>query len=158
MIKIYNKIYPDFRFRRGDETFFVYALKTFHGYIFKRYEYLTNTFGYVPLILSVESGKLDGVRQKHSYCLLKKKIYSGRFTTDAFAGFFKEKVLNSKVGLVDQKTYSKKTAANSELNLQHSYCISNLNNIFLDKGTEDITSELEKNPYLSFSRKKNKEG
>lgn len=134
--KIYNKVYPDFRYRRGDDTLFIYALKTFHGYLFNKYEYLTNTFGYVPLTLSVESGKLDGNRDKHSYVLCKKKIYSARFTTDAFAGFFKEKVLRSKVGLIDQQSFGGKTATNSELNSEHSYCISKLNKVFADEEAE----------------------
>ena len=74
----------------------------------------------------VESGTQDGQIKKNRYFLMSKKIYSRRFSTDCFSEFFREKALQSKVGINDLEEYKTERATFEELKKQNSYFITDL--------------------------------
>ena len=55
-----------------------------------------------------------------------KKVYSKRFSTDAFSDFFTVKALRSPVGLDDMPEYKTERATFEELNQQNSYFVNDL--------------------------------
>ena len=73
-------------------------------------------------------GTLSGDVEKHSYYLSNKKIYSKRFSTDAFSDYFAQKTMRSEFGLNDLPEYDSERATFEELKQQNSYFINELIN------------------------------
>ena len=72
---------------------------------------------------------LDGSEQpigNKKYYLIKQKIYSQRFVTDAYSGTNNKRFDSSEYGLNDLPTYDCETANQNEFLLQNSYLINNL--------------------------------
>lgn len=88
-----------------------------------------NIFGYYPVKIETEKGTLDGVRDEHEYYYMVKKIYSRRFATDGFSGFYFNKTIKSKYGLKDMPCYENIHATSAELEQQNSYFVSDLTRI-----------------------------
>lgn len=125
--KGFEKRYSKYRYDRGDYTLPMYL---YHGIIAKLMRYqkrVYNTFGYFKIDLNVENGTQDGkVKEKHYY-LSSKKIYSKRFSTDCFSGFFTEKALRSTVGINDLDEFKTEKATFAEMEKQNSYFFNDLN-------------------------------
>ena len=85
--------------------------------------------------LQVEKGTQDGMVKESNYFLMPKKIYSRRFSTDAFAEYFNEKALRSALGIEDLQSYETEKATMEELKQQNSYWINDLEKI--QKGEEE---------------------
>lgn len=122
----FNNRYYKYRFYRSDNILFMYLYKKifskFHHYITR----LRNTFGYHRLVLESEKGTLDGKFEESYYYLSKKKIYSKRFSTDAFKDIFANLSKLSSFGLEDVPEYICGCAFINELKAQNSYFISDL--------------------------------
>jgi len=104
----------------------------YHGLIAKLVGYqkrIYNTFGYCKVNLNVENGTQDGKIEKKHYYLSSKKIYSKRFSTDCFSGFFTEKALRSTVGINDLDDFKTEKATFAEMEKQNSYFFNDLNNM-----------------------------
>ena len=69
---------------------------------------------------------MDGEKTEHQYYLSSKKIYSERFATDCFRGYFEKRSRGCKVGLDDLKSYETTRATMDELHGQHSYFIGDM--------------------------------
>ena len=78
--------------------------------------------------IQVESGTLDGELTDKAYYLDNKRIYSDRFSTDCFSGFFETKALRSKIGIDDLEEYKTSKATLEELKKQNSYFVAELVN------------------------------
>lgn len=122
----FMRLYYDFRYRRGDNTLFVYLLKSVVGWIYKRNERLYNRFGYSMLSIEKERGTQDGKMEKKRYYLADYKIYRDRFSTDCFSDYFNDLALKTKVGLRDYLEYRTSKASVEELKAQNSYFINGL--------------------------------
>ena len=120
------RLYYDFRFRRGDNTLWVYILKSITAWIWKRHIKIYNRYGYSILKIEKERGTMDGKKEKKKYYLMNAKIYANRFSTDCFSDYFNELAKKSKVGLKDYLEYATEKASVEELKMQNSYFISNL--------------------------------
>lgn len=132
--------YTEYRFRRGDNTLFMHLYKNIFAAVNNYHEKITNTFGYLTLTEESEAGTKKWGTNQIKYYLLKKKIYSARFSSDAFSGFFEYKALKSKVGINDQARYSGKTATISELNKQGSFFVGeSINSFFGTQSNENPT-------------------
>jgi hypothetical protein len=119
-------IYYDFRFRRGDNTLFVYLLKKIASALFKYNLKNYNSYGYSTLIIEKEKGTMDGKIEKKKYFLMNKKIYSQRFSTDCFSDYFNDLGRRTCIGLDDYYEYQTERATIEELRLQNSYFINSL--------------------------------
>ena len=69
-------LYYDFRYRRGDNTLLVYALKCIVSKIYAHNERIYNRFGYCALSLERERGTRDGKPKKKKYYLSNYKNYT----------------------------------------------------------------------------------
>lgn len=123
----FEKRYKNYRHDRGDYTLPMYL---YHGFIAKLMRYqkrVYNTFGYCKVDLNVENGTQDGKIEKKHYYLSSKKIYSKRFSTDCFSGFFTEKALRSTVGIDDLDEFKTEKATFDEMKKENSYFFNDLN-------------------------------
>ena len=122
----FSKLYYDYRFIRSDNTLCMWLLKSAVSKIQHYYTGIYNTFGYHALQVEVERGTQDGTVQTGKYYISNKKVYSKRFSTDAFSDFFTVKALRSPVGLDDMPEYKTERATFEELNQQNSYFVNDL--------------------------------
>ena len=128
VINRFNKFYYNYRFRRSDNSLFLYLYKKVAYVISSTYRKIVNTFGYFVSDLQVEAGTQDGLLSDKKYYLMFKKIYSKRFSTDCFSDFFNEKNLKSPIGIDDLEEYQTEKATFEELQKQNSYFINDLIN------------------------------
>lgn len=126
MFKWFIKIYYDFRFRRGDNTLFIYALKTVTNWIYQRNLCIYNKFGYSTVFVDKEQGTMSGKKRRERYNLMNYKIYKQRFSTDCFSDYFNDMAKKARVGLNDYVAYATEKASVDELKQQHSYFINTL--------------------------------
>lgn len=136
--KRFTKWYEDFRYRRGDNTLVSHFLKWLTSAESQHYERIYNTFSYKRVSVKMQNGSLEGECKARKYYIMPKKIYSKRFSTDAYADFFYEKAIRSEVGIEDLEEYESERATLRELEAQHSYFIGNLmKNFELDDKPQD---------------------
>ena len=121
-------LYLKYRFVRGDNTLLMYILKKLIAKLQKYYKDTYNLFGYNVLKVQVESGTQDGELDDKVYYLDNKRIYSDRFSTDAFSDFFNTKALRSSIGIEDLEEYESSKATLEELQMQNSYFVADLMN------------------------------
>ena len=134
----FAKWYEDFRYRRGDNTLVSHFLKWLAAAESRHYERIYNTFSYKRVSVKMQNGSLEGESKERKYYIMPKKIYSKRFSTDAYADFFYEKAIRSEVGIEDLEEYESERATLPELEAQHSYFIGNLmKNFELDDKPQD---------------------
>lgn len=121
-----SNIYSNYRYYRGDNTLFMYLLKSIWSKYSHYYERLKNVFSYHKLILSSQKGTLDGTVGSSKYYISHKKIYSKRFATDAFNDYFMQKSILSEIGLNDIPEFESESATLEELASENSYFIREL--------------------------------
>lgn len=122
------KFYTKYRFVRGDNTLIMHVLKKAASKLQNYYSNTYNLFGYKKQRLGVECGTLDGEILEKVYYLDFKRIYSDRYSSDCYAGFFESKALRSKLGIDDFETYRTTRATMDELKMQNSYFVADLIN------------------------------
>ncbi len=112
---------------RSDKTLLKYLLNkvsyAINSYLTKRH----NTFDFKMIEVDVDNG-IDCKKQK--YFLMKKKIYSRRYSTNCYSAFFEEKYMQSSSGFIDLKNFGFYKANIKELVSMNSYFIEDLNKIF----------------------------
>ena len=82
------------------------------------YENNNNFYGYYTLKCNVV---VNGRNKLYKYYLSKKKIHSGKFSTDTHASVFENLALKSGKGFVDFVEYGSLRQTEEELAAQHSY-------------------------------------
>lgn len=110
----------DYRIRRSDNTLFLYIIHNLVSKMKHYHDNILNQFGFYQLDMSIEKGTQDGILSESKYFLQRKKIFSDRYSTDAYKEFFRIKVLYSLYGLDDIPTYKSKTATFVEMSMQNS--------------------------------------
>lgn len=119
-----------FRHNRSDSTLILYLVRTvasiFNRYMLRR----MNIFGTKVLDLEVKDGSSEmAIPRKQKYFLMSKKIFSGRYTSDAYKDYFDDKFRQSSYGFVDVPSYENVTASASEFRLQNSYFLMTLDEL-----------------------------
>jgi hypothetical protein len=133
LISKYRNLYYQYRFNRSDNTLLIYLLKSLVSKFNKHYLYLDNTFSYYTLSLEYSKYGSSTSLEEAKYYLQTKKIYSNRFSTDAFSDYFKIKTSLSSLGLSDLEEYRNTRASLDELSNQNSYFIDKLLDNLEDK-------------------------
>ena len=126
VIRKFSNSYYNYRFSRGDNTLRMYLYHGLASMVWKYQKRIYNTFGYYKLKLQVESGRQNGEIKESNYYLMCKKIYSKRFSTDCFSGFFHEKALRSELGLNDLEEFASEKASFEEMMMENSYFFNDL--------------------------------
>ncbi|MBQ6980016.1 MAG: hypothetical protein IJQ07_05165 [Clostridia bacterium] len=129
----FTDLYYRYRYSRGDNTLFMYLLKKITSKVQRYYTGIYNRFGYCGLTVQVESGTQDGEIYEHIFYISFMKIYSDRFATDCFSGFYDVKALRSMLGLDDIPEYETEKASINELKAQNSYFVNDLIRGFIEE-------------------------
>lgn len=131
--KWFTGFYTRYRFNRGDNTLFMYLLKSLVSTLERHYSKTYNLFGYQIATVALEDGTMDGESKLGKYFLCSKKIYSNRFSTDAFSDVFEKRALKSPVGLGDVPAYRCRKAQVDEMASENSYFFEKLLQLMHDK-------------------------
>lgn len=142
--KVYKKFVPKFRYFREDSSFIFYIISNFLTHIIRSYNFKMNTYGYSVVNLSKVEDSLNSDDLK--YFRINKKIFSSRYCTDAFSGFFDKKSSLNNSGLDDIPVYQNLKASSIELESQNSYWIRRIYDIF--SSSEDIKDKNNNNDLL----------
>lgn len=122
--KILDRIY-----RRSDTTLYYYLINKFIYFIYKRHLFYTNTFSYIKMSLLEEEAANKINKKNKEYYLSFKKIFSKRFSTDAYSDYFKKEKELSEKGILSYRKYKDTKASQEELNYQNSFLIKELEKI-----------------------------
>ena len=120
------RLYYDFRYRRGDNTLFMFVLKSIVNLLYRHNVAVYNKYGYSVSHVEKERGTLDGAVVKKKYYLINSKIYSMRFSTDCFSDYFNDMARKTNIGLMHYTEYGCEKATIDELKEQNSYFIRDL--------------------------------
>jgi len=118
--------YQEYRVNRGDNTLLMYLFKKVGAGVHNSYTRIYNRFGYSVRQLAVEDGATGQLLKNTKYYLSVKKIYSNRFSTDAYGDIFAEELKNAQVGLDTFPEYAAHKATAKELKSQNSYFINEI--------------------------------
>lgn len=121
--------YVEYRYNRGDTSFLMYLLHNIMSVLHNYYIRVYNLFGYNVLEVAVQDGKMEAEAEKAKIHLLHKKVYSDRFATDCYNGFFVPELAKSNYSFDSYLEYMETVASREELKFQNSYFINDLVNI-----------------------------
>ena len=114
-------LYYEYRVMRADNTVPIYGAKGLVAKLKDWYTGVYNTFGSIRVTINVESGRMDGVKEKKYVYKNVKKIRSERYGTACLSAMFERYAEDNKIGIMDLDEYVDKMARDSELRKQHSY-------------------------------------
>ena len=127
---LHDLLYPrfkrwvvEYRHNRSDVTLPFYVVNHLMTALHRYRNRIYNLYGTCILTVETEDGTMDGEKTEHQYYLSSKKIYSDRFATDCFRGYFEKRNGDCTAGLEDCPTYESTRATMDELHGQHSYFI-----------------------------------
>lgn len=109
--------YYKFRHDRGDMNLTMYLMKKVVTWINNHYMRSYNTFGCKTEHLVVNDEKTV------DYYIMPKKIFSGVYSSDALASFFRMKASRTKLGINDVPTFKSDKASVEELEQLNSYFV-----------------------------------
>ncbi|MCL2369784.1 MAG: hypothetical protein FWC80_00925 [Firmicutes bacterium] len=122
----FKGVYQNYRISRGDNTLLMYWLKKLGAVVHQSHTRTYNRFGYHIRYLAIEDGMTQAVRKECPYYLSHKKIYSNRFSTDAYKDIFAEQLKTVDIGIDDIPEYASPKATQAELEQQNSYFVNEL--------------------------------
>ncbi len=122
----FQAFYREYRYYRGDMSFFMWVLLNFFSAFHNHYKRIYNRFGCNVLDVAVESGAVDEQTTKERIHILHKKVYSDRFSTDCYHGFFETQLRETTWSFDDYPEYADTVASREELDFQNSYFIRDL--------------------------------
>ena len=118
--------YREYRYYRGDMTLPMWLLLNVFAAFHNHYRRTYNRFGCNVLEVSVQSGTMDSDKKMERIHILHKKVYSERFSTDCYHGFFEPQLRATAWGFDDYLEYADTVASREELDFQNSYFIKDL--------------------------------
>ena len=118
--------YREYRYWRGDMILPMWVLLNVFAAFHNHYRRTYNRFGCNVLDVAVESGTMDSDKKMERIHILHKKVYSERFSTDCYHGFFEPQLRETAWSFDDYPEYADTVASREELNFQNSYFIKDL--------------------------------
>lgn len=140
--KVVGKLYDEQRYNRGDHTLSMYLLKGIYKKLYDHFQRVRNTFGGYTVATHVEAGNGEGKMEKSKLFISRKKVYTNRFDTAAYRGFYAQKAKRSKYGLNDMPVYKGLTPSEEELHLQTSHFFEKLFVIFGEQKAQEIVMQM----------------
>lgn len=122
--EIYDKYNLERIFYRSNDSLKYYLARKFVSWMYGINTRILNKYGVYKCDLETTSSGTIETKQL-TYYLMKKKIYSNRFKTDAYNSFFKAS-RSEKIGIGDIYQYHSTQATKGELMAQNSYFINDL--------------------------------
>lgn len=129
----FRRLYDQIRVVRGDNTLVVHLLKILVASLEKHYVRIRNTFDYFSVSFTKENGTMDTAKadkEEGKIYLCKKQVYSDRYSTDCFGGYFDRRSALSTVGLGDVPTFGSSKATWDELKSTNGFFINILEKTF----------------------------
>lgn len=146
----YNKLYQKYIKMRNDQTLFSYIVSHVSAYFNNLGRKIINTFGYRKLALSLSGVNVNGAQEQRgddSFYLMNKIIFSDRYQTDCYKGFFDNLKRQAKQGINEFDSFSGKVATIQELVKTNGYFATELAQSimeYLDQNKEAAKKELKK--------------
>ena len=114
----YNYLYQKYIYLRNDQTLFSYIASHISSFFNNLNRNLINTFGYRKVELSLSGVNVNGAQEQRgddSFFLMNKIVFSDRYQTDCYKGFFDNLKRQAKEGINQFEAYSGKVATIQEL-------------------------------------------
>lgn len=114
----YNKLYQKYIHMRSDQTLFSYLVSHVSSFFNNLCRNMLNTFGYRKIDLSLSGVNVNGAQEKRgeeSFYLFNKIVFSDRYQTDCYKGFFDNLKRQAKKGINQFDSFSGKAATIEEL-------------------------------------------
>lgn len=114
----YNKLYQKYIHMRSDQTLFSYLVSHISSFFNNLCRNMLNTFGYRKIDLSLSGVNVNGAQEKRgedSFYLFNKIVFSDRYQTDCYKGFFDNLKRQAKGGINQFDSFSGKVATIQEL-------------------------------------------
>ncbi len=114
----YNYLYQKYIHLRNDQTLFSYIVSHVSSFFNNLNRNLVNTFGYKKLVLSLSGVNVNGAQEQRgedSFYLMNKIVFSNRYQTDCYKGFFDNLKRQAKEGINQFDSFSDKVATIQEL-------------------------------------------
>lgn len=129
---LFERVYDEYRFYRGDNTLFMYLFKKVLGGFINYYARIYNFYGFDVHHLAMEDVK-TGEINKHDYYLLYKKAKAKVYTTDCYVDYYRRSAIKKLKGISDYPEYKDVKASLDELKMQNAYFVNNLESVYSDK-------------------------
>lgn len=114
----YNYLYQKYIHLRNDQTLFSYIASHISSFFNNLSRNLVNTFGYRKIVLSLSGVNVNGAQEQRgedSFFLMNKIVFSNRYQTDCYKGFFDNLKRQAKEGINQFDSYRGKVATIEEL-------------------------------------------
>jgi hypothetical protein len=122
----FTATYTAYRFNRGDNTLLMYLIRRVGAGLHRSYTRIYNRFGYSIRTLAIEDAMTGHQIKTADYFLSVKKIYSDRFSTDAYYDIFASGLKTVNLGIDNIPEYKTHKASEQELKSQNSYFINEI--------------------------------
>ena len=133
--KLYDKVYEPFKDfwaeysnARGDTCLTVFLLKLAVGGFSNVYKRIYNKYGYYTITLSLKDGRSYGNSKDSAnaeriveYNMPVMQVYSERYNTDCFSGFFTKAQLDCAVGINDLECFTGLSQTTEQMVAQHDF-------------------------------------
>lgn len=134
-------IYEQYRHNRADTTILSRILTWLLFLCNRHIVRIRNLYGYIKVVLNVKVSGVENDFEKKKYYLCNKKIYSNRFKTDCYNGFFEEKATSISVGLNDLPCYVDLNISRDEYDMQNSFFIRDMNVVSNQERLHEISAK-----------------
>lgn len=114
----YNFLYQKYIHLRSDQTLFSYIVSHISSYFNNLNRNLINTFGFRRVALSLSGVNVNGAQEQcgdDSFFLMNKIVFSNRYETDCYKGFFDNLKRQAKEGINQLDSFKKSAASIEEL-------------------------------------------
>ena len=148
----YNYRYQKYIHLRNDRTLHSYFVSHVSAWLNNLQRNIINIFGYKRVSLSLSGVNVSGAQESRgdsSFFLMNKIIFSNRYETDCYKGFFDKLKLQAKEGINQFKSFKNSAATIEELMETKGYFASEL--------AESIISYVNTNNTIEEENKKNQE-
>lgn len=137
----FNGAYEKYIYLRNDKTLFSYAVSHLSAFFNNLTRNINNTFGYRKLALSLSGVNVNGAQEKsgeESFFLMNKIVFSNRYRTDCYKGFFDTLKKQAKVGINEMSSFDGVTATIEELIRTNGFFATELSMALIEKVTQNI--------------------
>lgn len=138
--KLYDKVYEPFKNfwaeysnARGDTCLTVFLMKLAVGGFSNVYKRIYNRYGYYTITLSLKDGRSYGSSKDApvterivEYNMPVMQVYSERYNTDCFSGFFTKEQLSCQIGINDLECFTGLEQTESQMVAQHDFFLNEL--------------------------------
>lgn len=134
---------------RNDQTLYSYFYLRIAGFFANLSRKLNNIFGYRNIDMNLSGANINGTQEKRgnkTFYLMNKIVFSDRYQTDCYSGFFDNLKRQSKKGINQLTSFSGRVATPGELHQTSGY--------FADELIEAISDYVEQNELATKGKKK----